>query len=322
VPGLAATVGDGVAVAAWAVLAGAADWELVGDGWRNVQIASRWNVPASSWDPVLTLEKGAALTLKRKLRVTRASDVVELLTVCPNDLVEHEFSLQVNGSVVPWHNNADRNQLRQWTLRYSRTRARDGGEEESNLTDRLAYWWDLSPWRGEEVELALTLRGSQERNEIAWRGLLVRSAIGNLPDDGKPLAPDVPLAAVDPAHRRDGGKLINDKPPTRPDTPIRLLGQEFSGGQLLARGSSIAVGLRPEYRKFVAIVGCSLQVAGPVQVLIDDRVVWERTAISSLSPAEQIEIAIPAGSTTLTLQCGSDALYYGAAVFAEAGFRK
>ena len=57
-----------------------------------------------------------------------------------------------------------------------------------------------------------------------------------------------------------------------------------------------------------------------MQVLIDDRVVWERAAISSLSPAEQIEIAIPAGAKTLTLQSGSESLYYGAAAFAEAGF--
>src|SRR4029079_5417235 len=75
-----------------------------------------------------------------------------------------------------------------------------------------------------------------------------------------------------------------------------------------------------EYKKFVAVVGCPEQVAGPVQVLIDDRVVWERAAISSLSPAEQIEIAIPAGAKTLTLQSGAEGLYYGFAAFAEAGF--
>ena len=181
---------------ALAVLPGAADWKLSGDGWRSAQLGSRWNIPASSWDPVLTLEKGVELTLRRKLRVTRATDVVELLTICPHDLEEHDFALKVNGQLTPWHNNADRNQLRQWTLRYSRTRAREGSDEESNLTDRLAYWWDLSPWRGEEVALELTLHGKRDRNEIAWRGLAVRSAIGNLPDAGQPLAADVPLAAV------------------------------------------------------------------------------------------------------------------------------
>jgi len=67
----------------------------------------------------------------------------------------------------------------------------------------------------------------------------------------------------------------------------------------------------PQYQKLVALVGCPSQVAGPVQVLIDGRVVWERAAINSLSPAEQIEIVIPAGAKKLLLQCGSDGLYYG-----------
>jgi hypothetical protein len=216
----------------------------------------------------------------------------------------------VNGTLVPWHNNADRNQLRQWTLRYSRTRARDG-DEESNLTDRLAYWWDLSPWRSQEVALELTIQGNRERSEIAWRSLSIRSAIGNLPDSGQPIAPDMPLTSLT-ASRRDGAE----------DGPVRLLGQLFSGGVTLAKNGSATFALKPEYRKFVAIVGCTVQVAGPVQVLIDDRVVWERAAISSLSPAEQIEIPILAGAKTLTLQSGSDGLYYGTAAFVEAGFLK
>jgi hypothetical protein len=301
---------DSVGNRALAVLPGAADWQLTGGGWKNLEISSRWNVPANSWDSVLALQKEVHLTLKRRHPVTRTSDVVELLTICPADLAEHEFSLAVNGTPVPWHNNADRNQLRQWTLRYSRTRARDG-DEETNLTDRLAYWWDLSPWRGQEVALELTLRGTRDRSEVAWRSLSLRSAIGNLPESGQPTAPDVPLAAL-PSIRREGAAK----------GPIRFLGQEFPDGIALAKSSSIAYTLESEYKSFVALVGCTVQVAGPVQVLIDDRVAWERSAISSLSPAEQIEITIPAGAKILTLQNGSEGLYYGTAAFADAGFLK
>ncbi len=311
----------GMTSRALAVLRGAADWELAGEGWRNVPLGSRWNVPASSWDGVLTLEKGAELKLARKLRVTRASDVVELLTICPHDLDEHDFALRVNGELTPWHNNADRNQLRQWTLRYSRTRAREGSDEESNLTDRLAYWWDLSPWRGQEVTLELILRGKRDRNEIAWRGLAVRSAIGNLPETGQPIAVDVPLAQLEAIAGRSGSKPVKSSE-NRADDPVRLLGQEFRGAQLLSKGNSASFAIKPEFQKFVAVVGCAMQVAGPMQVLVDERVVWERAAINSLTPAEQIEIAIPEGAKTLTLASGSDGLYYGTAAFAEAGFVK
>jgi hypothetical protein len=305
---------------ALAMLPGAADWELAGDGWHSAELGSRWNVPASGWDPVLTLEKGAAPMLSRKLRVTRASDVLELLTICPQDLDEHDFELRVNGQLAPWHNNAERNQLRQWTLRYSRTRAREGSDEESNLTDRLAYWWDLSPWRGQEITLVLTLRGNNDRNEIAWRGLFVRSAIGNLPDSGQPLAPDVRLDQSAALSSRSGGKAAthSDVSPQ----PARLLGQMFPVAYILPRASSASFAIKPEYQKFVAVVGCTMQVAGPVQVLIDERVVWERAAINSLTPAEQIEIELPAGSKTLTLASGGDGLFYGTAAFAEAGFKK
>ena len=56
-------------------------------------------------------------------------------------------------------------------------------------------------------------------------------------------------------------------------------------------------------------------------MLIDDRVVWERSCVSSLTPAEQIEIDIPAGARTLTLQNGPEGSYYGSfAAWAEAGF--
>jgi hypothetical protein len=273
---------------------------------------------------MLVLPKGSEVRLTRRHRVTRAADVVELLTVCPSDLDHHDFTLLVNGSVVAWHNNADRNQLRQWTIRYSRTRARDS-DVESNLTDRLAYWWDLSPWRGQAVTLELVLRGRRDESEIAWRSLTVRSAIGNLAGRSQPRTPDVPLDSLEPApapRREQGQALKNAVPRSRSGEPIRFLGQPFTGGYGLARDSSVSFPLKSDYRSFVAVAGCAYQVAGPVQVLIDGRVVWERAAISSLAPAEQIEIPIPPGSQLLTLQCGADSLFYGYAAFAEAGFMR
>jgi hypothetical protein len=154
----------------------------------------------------------------------------------------------------------------------------------------------------------LTLRGARERNEIAWRGLSVRSVIGNLPNSGEPLAADLPLPTPI-------GRIGN---PSREN--IRLLGQEFTSAWLLRRGSGVAFPLEASCGKFVAVVGCSDQVAGPVQVLIDGRVVWEKATINSLTPAEQIEVAIPVGAKSLTLRTGQDGLYYGTAAFAEAGF--
>jgi len=304
------------------MLPGASDWELSGDGWQAAQLASRWDSAAGLWHPVLSLRRGSEAKLIRRLSITRSSDVVELLTTCPANLEDHDFSLRVNGVGVPWHNNADRNELRQWTLRYSRSRSREG-DVETNLTDRLAYWWDLAPWRGQEVTLELTLRSPHEQSEVLWRSLAVRSAILNLPASGEPLKADVPLASLGPlfGQRRGPGQVLkNAVPRGKSGEPIRLLGQKFGAGYGLARDSSLRFAIDPAWRRFVAVVGCTYQVAGPVQVLIDGRVEFERSAISSLSPAEQIDIAIPPGAKTLTLQCGADSLYYGYAAFVEAGF--
>lgn len=291
------------------MLPGAADWELAGEGWNNARLGSRWNLLASTWYPTITQPAGNVLSLERKLPVTRENDVVELFTVCPADLEEHEFQLTVNGTVVPWHNNADRNQLRQWTARYSKQRARDGNAEESNLSDRLAYWWDLQAWRGQEVTLRLDLSGRREANEIVCRNLSVRSAIRWQDADATP-AVDVPLSAV--AVASDGNFLQKG--------PVRLLGQEFKDGVSLARNGSARWSLKPEFKSFVAALGCTSQVAGPVQLLVDDKIVWERASINCLSPAEPIAIELPAGAKTLTLRSGAEAPFYGTVGLVEAGF--
>src|SRR6185295_10952523 len=111
------------------------------------------------------------------------------------------------------------------------------GEEETNLTDRLAYWWDLAPWRGQEVELELTIRGTRERSEIAWRSLSIRSAIGNLEGDAKPFVPDVPLTSLKAA-RQTGHPPLASGSNSSQEGPIRLLGQEFESGVVLSKSSS------------------------------------------------------------------------------------
>lgn len=303
-----------------AALAGVQDWELASGMWEKAEFAQRWNLLASGWDAVVSIPAGGELVLSRKVRVEVGADVLELLTSCPADLTEHDFSLTVDGTPVTFANNTDRQQLRQWVQRYGRLRARDE-EDDARITDRLAYWWDLSPWRGREVELQLALKGRARKSEVAWRGLSIRSAIGNLPGGSEPRKPDVLLTALVPLETPGGrSQPVKDAlPPSREGEPIRFLGQPFTGGYGFPRNSVIRLALQAEYAQFVCVVGCSWQTAGPVRVLIDERVAWERASIQSLLPAEQLEIAIPAGAKTLTLESG-DGNHYGIAAFANAGF--
>ncbi len=295
------------------------DWELSGPGWTSARLESRWHPFNRGWDPLLTLPRGAELRLTRKLRVTRTSDVLELLTACPRNLDEHDLTLTVNGTEVDAASNDDRRELHNRVQRFGRFQSRDD-EDERRYADRLAYWWDLSRWRGQEVSLELTIRGERERSEIAWRGLALRCPIGNMPAAGEPLKSQVALLSVEP-DRLQGKVLPNAIPTVRSGETIRFLGQPFVGGYGMARSSTISFPLEASYRKFVAVAGSPYQSTGPMQVLIDDRIVWERLIVSSLTPAEQIEIDIPPGAKRLTLQNGKpDGSPYGYAAFAEAGF--
>jgi hypothetical protein len=302
-------------------LPGAAPWQVNALKSDDVEIKNQWHAAANQWDSVLKLPAGSTLTLRKQVTVAPTADVLELLTVCPLDLDEHQVALRVDGVELPWTNNADRSQLRQWTLRYSRLRA-SGQEPEGNLTDRLAYWWDLQAWQGQAVTLELTI-GGPHRVEMIWRSLALRSAVSNPLPGGRIRQPDVPLASLTPLDEPAGDfnrPMVGAIPITREGEPIRFLGKRFRDGYGMGRNSRVSFAILPNFRRFVAVVGCCQQAVGPLQILIDDQVVWQRPVLSSLWPAEQVEIPLPPGAKRLTLQTGTSGLYYGFAAFANSGF--
>lgn len=302
-------------------LTGLDAWQLDGTRWEGVELHTPWHPASQQWDNLLRLPPGGSLTFRRQVTVSPAADVLELLTICPLDLDQHQLVLRVDGVEVPWSNNADRQQLRQWTLRYSRLRA-SGQEPEGNLTDRLAYWWDLQDWHGRSVALELTL-GGPRRSEFLWRSLSLRAAVANLPPGGQLPQPPVPLTHLTPLDEPSGDynrPLQGFIPSSREGEPIRLLGKWFREGYGMGRNSRLRFPILPHYRRFVAVVGCAQQAVGPVQILIDDQVVWQRPVLSSLWPAELVEIPLPPQARTLTLQTGTSGLYYGFAAFVHAGF--
>jgi hypothetical protein len=132
------------------------------------------------------------------------------------------------------------------------------------------------------------------------------------------------VALVETAVKEGRGEPTKDMLPYTKKyvQPIRFLGQVHTGGYGLIRNTHYTFELKPEFRKFVAVVGGVKQVSGPVRITIDGRVAWERLRVSALVPAELIEIPIPAGSKQLTLQCGADGGYDSAAGWADAGFVK
>jgi hypothetical protein len=90
----------------------------------------------------------------------------------------------------------------------------------------------------------------------------------------------------------------------------------------MIRSSQITFDLKPEYKFFTALAGCSEGESGRVRVLIDGRAVWEKTGLSSMDAAQPILIPIPDGARFLTLETGPDQGTLGIIAFAKAGFMK
>jgi hypothetical protein len=62
--------------------------------------------------------------------------------------------------------------------------------------------------------------------------------------------------------------------------------------------------------------------SGPMRVMVDGQVLWEKNRVNALAPAELIELTLPAGGKRLTLLCGADGSYDSAAAWSDAGFVK
>lgn len=316
-------------------LSGLGDWEAGGEGWQDARLATQWNEAGKCWDPVLVVSKEAELILTRKVRISEANDVVQLLAAVPKNLEEHLIHLRVDDEAVGWTTSIDRERMRQMFL-YTRPQRRDPFMDRRGFrnqqpeikepSDTLAYWWDLQKWRGREVTLELTIRGNEERNQIAWRGLSHRSATLSPPKGQKWVQPTVSLTSITPRSlsppKERGGPTKDSLPFSRTPTPIKFLGQEFSGGYAMVRSSQVTFDLKPEYKLFTALVGCCEGESRGARIRIDGLVVWERASLSSLDPAQAVVIPIPPDSRLLTLETGPDQGTLGITAFAKAGFVK
>ena len=152
--------GSGRGRARAGLLRGVEDWDLVGAAGTACSSPAAGMRVNRNWDPVRRAAARRAAAAPQ-VRVSRTNDVLELLTACPRELDEHDFALTVNGKEVDWRQQRRSRQLREWVVALRPHPGRATRTTISRYSDRLAYWWDLSPWRGQEVELELTLRGTR-----------------------------------------------------------------------------------------------------------------------------------------------------------------
>jgi len=278
----------------------------------------------------LTIPANAQLQLRRTATIDSKADVLELVTAISQNYSEQQLALKVNGELLSWHTSEDRGSMATRQQKYVepwiRRNNRFSESREELISDTLAYWWDLQKYRGLEVQLELTIVGGRGYS-LVWADSSLRSAVGNLPASGELPKVDVRLTdlpIVETSDVRGRGEPARDMLPytAKHREPIRFLGQVRTGGYGMIRNTHYSVELKPEYKKFVAVCGGCKLSSGSMRVLVDNQVLWEKSKVSALSPAELIEIPLPAGGKRLTLQCGSDGGYDSAAAWSDAGFVK
>lgn len=311
-------------------LPGLDSWDEFNNEWNKVKVGNRWNEAADRWEAVLTIPAGANLQVRRTETIQSSGDVLEIVSAISQNFNEQDLELKVNGEVVPWNTSEDRASMatrhRKYVEPWKQRNNRFSEMREDMMSDTLAYWFDLQKYHDLEVTLELTIRGGRGYS-LVWADSSLRSAIGNLPVTGELPKVDVRLTDLpitEASEVRGRGEAIKDMLPytIKYREPIRFLGQVRTGGYGMIRNTFYAVDLKPEYKKFVAVVGGVKLSSGPMRVMVDGQVLWEKNRVNALAPAELIELPLPTGGKRLTLICGADGSYDSAAAWSDAGFVK
>ncbi|HAY79007.1 MAG TPA: hypothetical protein DCY79_04300 [Planctomycetaceae bacterium] len=175
---------------------------------------------------------------------------------------------------------------------------------DSNTTGYAPGDWDtvaysLGEYVGKKVQLTVTVHPVGDEHAqlcgLLWGELSLSPFIQNLPDDGKPLQPDLVLTTLASlsveSEREDALKSLLAEPSAK----LRWFAMDDSVA-MPADVQAISCDLDPRSKRFVACIGPSgfSSEVGPFEVWVDDKLVWQSGRITRLIKAQQIDIRLPA----------------------------
>jgi hypothetical protein len=186
------------------------------------------------------------------------------------------------------------------------------------VMDTVAY--GLGRYVGQKVKLRIQVarHGGADGalSGLLWGSLRLGPVIAGLPNAPKAAAPEITLDSLKPIKVDPRGGAASNS-----DVDLRFC--RMSGGLVMPPGlRSVTYKLDNRWKRFVACVGpagFSNGALGPFQVLVDDNVIWTSKRFVRLSRAEYVDIPLPNGAKTLTLQVDNETR--NKAVWANAGFK-
>lgn len=315
---------------AWkSAIAGLEDWQTDAPA-NSVKTSRRWSLAEERWDTTLA-PPDAGLALRRSQRITaRTTDILELTLAifaseATKDIPEllKAIELKADGEVISPRADIE-NPLR-WTdaitsFSLAAQLKKLAKDQRFKPVGSIPIWWDLQKYRGRDVSLTLTLR-KPPGGEFRWRELKLRGAAAVDPE--KWPSPQVSITSLQPvsvSSHKDRGHPAIDKSPYKPLRELTFLGQQVTGGYGMMRNSHLSFELKPEYRRFTALVGTCLGKVGPYRVLFDDKPALTIPPRESEEPAVLIDLPIPPGAKRITIEVGEIGGYTGFGAFAPAGF--
>ncbi len=197
--------------------------------------------------------------------------------------------------------------------------------------------WSLGPFVGQKIELTVAVHpmydGTYELPGILWEHVSVEPIIRNLPADGQPIQPDVPLTSLKFLGYQEKGspqRNLLARGKLTDGQPLEIRNYAFHDGFGILGGErhEVVVHLDPSWRRFVAVIGLAdgAYAVGPYEILLDDELYWQSSSgtdgdgtYGRQTTAEQISVEIPPGHKKMTLRVKGHQIHAG---FAHAGFTK
>jgi hypothetical protein len=273
-----------------------AGWEISAALRGRLKLRPFWDEAAKRWTiilaPQISHEQPFELTRRMQIDLTNA-----VLPVVASNAIRgrarHSISVKVDGDDVD-----------------SSVRG-DVSTRPSRRSELPAREWNLGAFRNRNVQLSVVIEPvtrSSDPMGLIFQDLGPRPLVENLPADGRPMTPDVPLTVLQPLSATAQGQHLQLKRGQLPDgTPLEIRGWQFEEGFGVPTESEITYRLDPQWQRLVAIIGLAdgWQGAGPYSILLDGQLHWECTTPASFtrsSPALQIDVPIPPGHQTITLR--------------------
>jgi len=289
---------------------GAAEWSIEQESLGKVEVHGSWNKITRMWDPQLRLKEDP-FSMRVEKTIAANNDILELRLAEIGDKTLHGVEVTVNGESL-----APRSEI----LPVLDEKTRERYDPQTRV-----YWWDLKSYRGQSVSVALRFFVREGRRDFAWRGLRLTSAMGTTKPQFESIEPGIRLTELEgfdlQSHKGRGHPVAGYLPATEIENdPLRLRGQVFTDGIGMMHDSEISFHVKPEYERFVTLVGCAAQTAGPLTVSFDGEPAWTREAITVAESAEQVDLPIPPGTKKLTLKVGPVGSYDGRSAWVNPGF--